>query len=270
MQLYSDYFKTLHDETGPTGYLGRGTHYSVLRAVVFHDPMGKPLPEGHFTNFAIIWDEDHDARVMEPIEEIYRRGLLSSFLMFGERKGTFTAVLSNTHFGASEASPHNPAMFEQIDALNLSSRSFNILHSGDCVYIGDVVQKSEAELYRWPNVGRKALAEIKDTLAQLGVHLGMELPNWPPENLESLAKERKRVAFLWTEINAICQSLGDPWTANVVSLESAGNPIIYDEDERVSLYLKNLEQLWRLGTVATRSQKPTLGLGTEPPLSGPS
>jgi hypothetical protein len=76
MQTYSDFFKTLHDETSPTGYLGRGTHHSVLRALVFHDPMGKPLPEGQFADFAVIWDEDHDTRVMEPIEEIYRRGLV--------------------------------------------------------------------------------------------------------------------------------------------------------------------------------------------------
>ena len=82
MQAYSDFFQTLHDETSPTGYLGRGTHCSVLRAVVFHDPMGKPLPEGQFTDFAVIWDEDHDTRVIEPIEEILSPcgGLLSSYL----------------------------------------------------------------------------------------------------------------------------------------------------------------------------------------------
>jgi hypothetical protein len=91
MQTYSAFFKTLHDETGPTGYLGRGTHYSVLRAVVFHAPNGAHLPEGQFADFAVIWDEDHDVRVIRPIEEIYRRGLLSSFLMFGEQRGLFTA-----------------------------------------------------------------------------------------------------------------------------------------------------------------------------------
>jgi len=89
------FFKTLHDEQGPTGYLGRGTHYSVLRAVVFHDAIGNPLPEGPLADFAVIWDEDHDTRVFEPIENIYRRGLLSSFLIFGERKGSFTAILSD-------------------------------------------------------------------------------------------------------------------------------------------------------------------------------
>src|SRR3984893_6026972 len=136
MQTYSDFFKTLHDETSPTGYLGRGTHYSVLRAVVFHDPMGKPLPEGQFADFAVIWDEDHDTRVIEPIEEIYRRGLLSSFLMFGEHKGLFTAILSNEV---------DRALLRAVAEV-FSSRTTECLHIDDIYWIGDLVQKKEHEL----------------------------------------------------------------------------------------------------------------------------
>lgn len=95
MHKYSDFFKTLHDERIPTGNLGRGTHYSILRAVVFSDSLGKPLKEGRFADFAIIWDEDHDERVIEAIEKVYFAGLLPYFLMFGERKGVFTAVLAS-------------------------------------------------------------------------------------------------------------------------------------------------------------------------------
>ena len=120
MQKYSDFFKTLHDETGPTGYLGQGTHYSVLRAVVFHDPLGKILPEGQFADFAVIWDGDHDIRVMEPIEEIYRRGLLPSFTTFGEHKGFFTAILSNKITEALEATPRDSVFSESIDELGRS------------------------------------------------------------------------------------------------------------------------------------------------------
>ena len=90
MRTYSDFFKTLYDETRPVGF-----HYSILRAIVFHDQNGKPLSEGQFADFAVIWDEDRDERVIEPIEEIYCRGLLSSFLMFGETQAVFTAVLSD-------------------------------------------------------------------------------------------------------------------------------------------------------------------------------
>jgi DNA-directed RNA polymerase subunit alpha len=56
------------------------------------------------------------------------------------------------------------------------------------VYIGDLVQKTEADMLRTPNFGRKSLNEIKEVLAQMGLHLGMEIPNWPPENIEELAK----------------------------------------------------------------------------------
>jgi hypothetical protein len=93
MQTYSEFFQTLHDELTPTGTLGRETHYTILRAVVFHDAQGKPS-EGRFHDFAIIWDEDHDRRVLEPVEKIHYAGLLSQFLMFGERKGGFVGVLA--------------------------------------------------------------------------------------------------------------------------------------------------------------------------------
>jgi hypothetical protein len=87
MRTYSPFFQTLHDETSPIGSLGRGTHYSVLRATVFHDELGVPLSRAKFFDFAVIWDEDHDGRVLLPIERLYRSGDLSSFIMFGERKG---------------------------------------------------------------------------------------------------------------------------------------------------------------------------------------
>src|SRR5580704_3231684 len=95
MASYCDFFKTIYDETKPTGYLGRGTHYSVLRAMVFHNSFGIPLSDGQFVDFAVIWDADHDGRVIEPIQEIFRCGMLSSFTIFGEHKGLFTGVLSD-------------------------------------------------------------------------------------------------------------------------------------------------------------------------------
>jgi hypothetical protein len=89
MRVYSPFFQTLHDETAPVGSLGRGTHYSVFRATGFHDEFAKPLEAARFLDFAVIWDEDHDERVLLPIERLYRSGDLSSFIMFGERKGMF-------------------------------------------------------------------------------------------------------------------------------------------------------------------------------------
>ena len=82
----------------------------------------------------------------------------------------------------------NPAFLKKVDELELSVRSANCLKNDNIVYIGDLVQKSEAEMLRTPNFGRKSLNEIKEVLAQMGLHLGMEVPGWPPENIEELAK----------------------------------------------------------------------------------
>ncbi len=82
----------------------------------------------------------------------------------------------------------NPAFLKKVDELELSVRSANCLKNDNIVYIGDLVQKTEAEMLRTPNFGRKSLNEIKEVLVQMGLHLGMEVPGWPPENIEELAK----------------------------------------------------------------------------------
>lgn len=82
----------------------------------------------------------------------------------------------------------NPALLKKVDELELSVRSANCLKNDNIVYIGDLIQKTEAEMLRTPNFGRKSLNEIKEVLASMGLHLGMEVPSWPPENIEDLAK----------------------------------------------------------------------------------
>ena len=84
--------------------------------------------------------------------------------------------------------PFNKNLLRKVDELELSVRSANCLKNDNIVYIGDLVQKTEAEMLRTPNFGRKSLNEIKEVLAQMGLHLGMEITNWPPENIEDLAK----------------------------------------------------------------------------------
>ncbi len=93
---------------------------------------------------------------------------------------------------AEEARPElefNAALLKKVDELELSVRSANCLKNDNIVYIGDLIQKTEAEMLRTPNFGRKSLNEIKEVLATMGLHLGMEIPNWPPENIEELAKK---------------------------------------------------------------------------------
>jgi len=82
----------------------------------------------------------------------------------------------------------NPALLKKVDELELSVRSANCLKNDNIVYIGDLIQKTEAEMLRTPNFGRKSLNEIKEVLAAMGLHLGMEVPDWPPENIDDLAK----------------------------------------------------------------------------------
>ena len=84
--------------------------------------------------------------------------------------------------------PFNRNLLRKVDELELSVRSANCLKNDNIIYIGDLVQKSEADMLRTPNFGRKSLNEIKEVLSQMGLHLGMEIPNWPPENIEDLAK----------------------------------------------------------------------------------
>ncbi len=83
----------------------------------------------------------------------------------------------------------NPLLLKKVDELELSVRSANCLKNDNIVYIGDLIQKTEAEMLRTPNFGRKSLNEIKEVLTTMGLHLGMDVPDWPPDNIEDLAKK---------------------------------------------------------------------------------
>jgi DNA-directed RNA polymerase subunit alpha len=89
---------------------------------------------------------------------------------------------------AASELPFNKNLLRKVEELELSVRSANCLKNDNIVYIGDLVQKSEAEMLRTPNFGRKSLNEIKEVLSQMGLHLGMEINNWPPDNIEDLAR----------------------------------------------------------------------------------
>lgn len=87
-----------------------------------------------------------------------------------------------------EELPFNKNLLKKVEELELSVRSANCLKNDNIVYIGDLVQKTEAEMLRTPNFGRKSLNEIKEVLAKMGIHLGMDVPCWPPENIEDLIR----------------------------------------------------------------------------------
>jgi DNA-directed RNA polymerase subunit alpha len=96
--------------------------------------------------------------------------------------GTETATPTDTN-------QLNRYLLKKVDELELSVRSANCLKNDNIIYIGDLVQKTEAEMLRTPNFGRKSLNEIKEVLASMGLRLGMDIPGWPPENIEEMAKK---------------------------------------------------------------------------------
>ena len=90
---------------------------------------------------------------------------------------------------AQDELPFNRNLLRKVEELELSVRSANCLKNDNIIYIGDLVQKSENDMLRTPNFGRKSLNEIKEVLTQMGLGLGMNIPQWPPENIEELAKK---------------------------------------------------------------------------------
>ena len=83
----------------------------------------------------------------------------------------------------------NTNLLKKVEELELSVRSANCLKNDNIIYIGDLVQKSESEMLRTPNFGRKSLNEIKEVLQIMELNLGMSVPDWPPENIDELAKK---------------------------------------------------------------------------------
>ena len=85
----------------------------------------------------------------------------------------------------------NRNLLKRVEELELSVRSMNCLKNDNIIYIGDLVQKTEPEMLRTPNFGRKSLNEIKEVLKIMSLELGMDVEGWPPENIEELAKKHE-------------------------------------------------------------------------------
>ena len=84
--------------------------------------------------------------------------------------------------------PFSPYLLKKVDELELSVRSANCLKNDNIVYIGDLVLKTESEMLKTPNFGRKSLNEIKEVLGNMNIRFGMDVPEWPPENIEEMAR----------------------------------------------------------------------------------
>ncbi|MCC8406135.1 MAG: DNA-directed RNA polymerase subunit alpha [Rickettsia endosymbiont of Sceptobius lativentris] len=88
----------------------------------------------------------------------------------------------------TDALPFSPYLLKRVDELELSVRSANCLKNDNIIYIGDLVKRTESDMLRTPNFGRKSLNEIKEILAKFNLRFGMDVPDWPPENIQELSK----------------------------------------------------------------------------------
>ena len=94
MYKYSELFTTRYDQEHPVGHIGSGTHYSVLRASTWFDNCRLPLREPKVHDFAIIWDKNHDKRVIDIVEHMYMKNLLAPALFVGESNGMLSVIVS--------------------------------------------------------------------------------------------------------------------------------------------------------------------------------
>jgi DNA-directed RNA polymerase subunit alpha len=171
-------------EDAPIGLIAVDALYSPVKRVAYRV---EPTRQGQSLDYDKLMLEVETNGAVTPVDAVaYAARILQDqlqlFITFEEPKKK----------AADEAKPElpfNPALLKKVDELELSVRSANCLKNDNIVYIGDLIQKTEAEMLRTPNFGRKSLNEIKEVLSSMGLHLGMDVPNWPPENIEDLAKK---------------------------------------------------------------------------------
>jgi len=110
--------------------------------------------------------------------------------ILNEHLTVFIALEGEEVSGVIDEKPQfDPLLLRPVDDLELTVRSANCLKAENIFYIGDLIQRTESDLLKTPNLGKKSLTEIKDVLATKGLSLGMRLENWPPENLKWEATE---------------------------------------------------------------------------------
>jgi DNA-directed RNA polymerase subunit alpha len=170
-------------EDAPIGLIPVDSLYSPVKKVSYRVENTREGQVLDYDKLTLTVETDGAVRADDAVAYAARilQDQLSIFVNFEEPQKEVTEV-------AIPELAFNPALLKKVDELELSVRSANCLKNDNIVYIGDLIQKTEAEMLRTPNFGRKSLNEIKEVLAQMGLHLGMEVPNWPPENIDELAK----------------------------------------------------------------------------------
>ncbi|AQR61416.1 DNA-directed RNA polymerase subunit alpha [Brevundimonas sp. LM2] len=172
-------------EDAPIGLIAVDALYSPVKRVAYRV---EPTRQGQSLDYDKLVLEVETNGAVSPVDAVaYASRILQDqlqiFITFDEPKKVVEAAEGKPDL------PFNPALLKKVDELELSVRSANCLKNDNIVYIGDLIQKTEGEMLRTPNFGRKSLNEIKEVLTSMGLSLGMDVPNWPPENIEDLAKK---------------------------------------------------------------------------------
>ena len=170
-------------EDAPIGLIAVDSLFSPVKRVAYRV---EPTRQGQSLDYDKLIMEVETNGAISPVDAVafaarILQDQLQIFITFEEPK-------KKVEGEAKPELPFNPALLKKVDELELSVRSANCLKNDNIVYIGDLIQKTEAEMLRTPNFGRKSLNEIKEVLSGMGLHLGMEVEDWPPENIEDLAK----------------------------------------------------------------------------------
>jgi DNA-directed RNA polymerase subunit alpha len=121
--------------------------------------------------------------VISPEEAIRQSAhlLVDQMSVFGSLVGESAGIKGS---GKEKGPAIDPILLRPVDDLELTVRSANCLKAENIYYIGDLIQRTENELLKTPNLGRKSLNEIKEVLASRGLSLGMKIDNWPPVGLD--------------------------------------------------------------------------------------
>ena len=171
-------------EDAPIGLISIDALYSPVKRVAYRV---EPTRQGQSLDYDKLVLEVETNGAVTPVDAVaYAARILQDQLNIFI---TFEEPRQRVADEAKPELPFNPALLKKVDELELSVRSANCLKNDNIVYIGDLIQKTEGEMLRTPNFGRKSLNEIKEVLTSMGLHLGMDVPNWPPENIDELAKK---------------------------------------------------------------------------------
>ena len=172
-------------------------------SVIYLDTLFNPVKKVSFTveNARIGQQTDYDKLILEvetngtisPEDAvgIAAKILQSQFEVFIKFDVASINTDSKNNIVDSTNNSINPDLCKKIDEMELSVRSYNCLINEGIKYIGDLVQKSELDMLKLPNFGRKSLNELKENLKVLGLSFDMKLDNWPPENLTKVSKKKK-------------------------------------------------------------------------------